>query len=207
MGSMPYHHGDLRDAILTAAAAAVDRGGPSSLSLRALAREVGVTHTAPRHHFGDKRGVLTALAAQGYRQLAERILDANRAGNFLEAGVAYVEFALQQPAHFQVMFRPDLVDGEDADLRAALDDLYAALSAGVRAFAPSLGGAAGTVGSAGSGATSTRPPHDPGRSLALAAWSLAHGFATLAHSGNFPHDPGQDVSDLARDTLRHLSST
>lgn len=185
---MAYHHGDLREAILAAAAAAIARDGVASLSLRALARDVGVTHTAPRHHFGDKRGVLTALAARGYRRLAARVRTANEQGSFLDAGVAYVEFALADPASFQVMFRPDLVDQEDRELRTALDELYDALTSGVRAF-----GEGREAGASGADV----------RSVAAAAWSMAHGFATLALSGNF--GPDADLTNLARQTLRHLS--
>ncbi len=188
---MPYHHGDLRNAILRAAADAIEREGPGGLSLRALARAVGVSHTAPRHHLGDKRGVLTALASQGYRSLTEDITAANETG-LLEAGVAYVRFADQHPGHFAVMFRPDLVDQTDAELGHAISSLEAALRSGVRAPA----GARGP--SKGEGDVS-------GASLARAAWSIAHGFATLARNGNFPQASGENLTDLARDTLRHLA--
>ena len=59
----PYHHGDLRQAVLTAAVAVLDESGPTQLSLRDLARRAGVSHAAPAHHFGDKAGLLTAIAA------------------------------------------------------------------------------------------------------------------------------------------------
>ncbi|SIM02784.1 Putative TetR-family transcriptional regulator [Mycobacteroides abscessus subsp. abscessus] len=62
---MAYHHGDLRAAILTSAADMVARRGATELSLRELAREAGVSHAAPAHHFGDRRGLFTALAADG----------------------------------------------------------------------------------------------------------------------------------------------
>lgn len=185
---MAYHHGDLREAILAAAAESIARDGVASLSLRALARDVGVTHTAPRHHFGDKRGVLTALAARAYRRLAARVRTANEQGDFLDAGVAYVEFALADPASFQVMFRPDLVDQEDQELRTALEELYGALTSGARAFGETPG---------------TGETHEDIPSVAAAGWSMAHGFATLALSGNFGLDV--DLSGLARQTLRHLS--
>lgn len=193
MPAMAYHHGDLREAVLAAAASAIERGGVSSLSLRALARDVGVTHTAPRHHFGDKRGVVTALAAQGYRLLAGDVRTAGERGSLLDSGVAYTEFSRTHPAHFAVMFRPDLVDGDDADLGAATQDLYAALATAVRAFTGRGGGPAVEPGS----------PEE--RSVALAAWSMAHGFATLARSGNFPLESGQREVDLARATLGHLA--
>ena len=66
----PYHHGDLRRALLDAALAEIAEGGPGQVSLRELARPVGVSHAAPRHHFGDKRGLLTAVAVEGFELLA-----------------------------------------------------------------------------------------------------------------------------------------
>ena len=80
-----YHHGDLRRTLLVAAAAAIDESGPAALSLRDLARRAGVSHAAPAHHFTDKAGLLTALAAEGFDLLAAA-LNATRAetGSFLE---------------------------------------------------------------------------------------------------------------------------
>src|SRR5213080_824442 len=66
----PYHHGDLRRALMRAALDAIVEGGPANLSLRDLARRAGVSHAAPAHHFGDKAGLLTSIAAEGYRRLA-----------------------------------------------------------------------------------------------------------------------------------------
>ena len=66
----PYHHGDLRRALLDEAVASLRESGTAALSLRDLARRAGVSHAAPAHHFGDKRGLLTAVAAEGYRRLA-----------------------------------------------------------------------------------------------------------------------------------------
>jgi AcrR family transcriptional regulator len=71
----PYHHGDLRRAVLDAAVAAIAESGPAALSLRDLARRAEVSHAAPAHHFGDKAGVLTALAAEGYALLADALLE------------------------------------------------------------------------------------------------------------------------------------
>lgn len=183
----PYHHGDLRQAILAAAAAAVARDGVAALSLRSLAQQVGVSHTAPRHHFGDKRGVVTALAAEGYDGLAAALAPAAAAGSLLEAGLAYVGWVLDHPAHYQVMFRPDLVDGDDAGHAAAIDALRRALVASL----PGDGGG-------------ERIPV-----LGLAAWSIVHGFVTLSLAGSLPV-PAQDregTLELARATLARLDTT
>lgn len=191
---MTYHHGDLRPTVLAAAAEAIARDGVAALSLRSLAREVGVTHTAPRHHFGDKRGVLTALAAQGYRLLAEEVSAGVQQGGLLEAGVAYVEFAQSRPGHFAVMFQPDLVSDDDPELVTERDGLYAALQGGLAAFLQLRAGSAG--GEDG------QPADD---SLGLAAWSMAHGFATLAKAGALRPGPGESLADTTRRTLRHLA--
>lgn len=167
---MAYHHGSLREDLLTAAARAVAEHGPAQLSLRRLARDLGVTHTAPRHHFKDKRGVVTALAAQGYRLLAGRLAGAD--DDFLAAGTAYVRFALDHPGHFAVMFRPDLVDEQDPDLIAARGRARQALVAGAT-------GHAAETGRELSPATGMALP-----SYALLAWAAAHGLASLALSGS-----------------------
>lgn len=196
---MSYHHGDLRGAVLAAAARAVERDGPGSVNLRALAREVGVTHTAPRHHFGDKRGVLTALAAQGYDLLTWQLQEAAGAGTFLDLGVAYVAFALERPAHFQVLFRPDLVDTDDAELTRALAGLSAVLAEGSARFrgtvSPPTRTAGPPMGSAG----------DVPSPTALAAWGMAHGLGTLALAGALGPQQAGDLLGRVRAALRHLS--
>src|SRR5918998_5321656 len=138
----PYHHGDLRQAILTAAVAALAESGPAQLSLRDLARRAGVSHAAPAHHFGDKAGLLTAIAAEGYNLLADTLTAAQRrTADFLEVGVAYVRFAVDQRAHFEVMFRPDLYRPDDPEVTAARQRSADALSGGVGSVAAARRGA------------------------------------------------------------------
>jgi AcrR family transcriptional regulator len=178
-----YHHGNLRDAILVAAASVIAREGVSALSLRAIATGLGVSHTAFRRHFGDREGVLNALAVQGHRWLAEE-LRAAQAGEFLDVGVAYVRFAVTHPGHFTVMFRPDLLDNHDPELAAARAEAFAPLSAGVSTF---------------------NPP-DP-VAAQVAGWGLVHGIATLALTGNLAgaFDASEkDVEALARGALALL---
>jgi AcrR family transcriptional regulator len=98
------------------------------LSLRDVARRAGVSHAAPAHHFGDKAGVLTALAAQGYALLADE-LEA-QPGDFVEAGVAYVRFAVSHRAHFEVMFRADAYHADDPSVVAARERAGEVLCAG-----------------------------------------------------------------------------
>ncbi|MFE6700156.1 TetR/AcrR family transcriptional regulator [Streptomyces sp. NPDC057718] len=157
-----YHHGDLRRAILTAALDVIATEGPAALSLRDLARRAGVSHAAPAHHFKDRTGLLTAVAAEGYALFADALAGAP---DLRERGVAYVRFAATHPAHFQVMFQPDLHRADDPDLLAARARATEALRAGVADLPPGGRGA-------------------DDRLAGVAAWSLAHGFATLLLSGN-----------------------
>jgi AcrR family transcriptional regulator len=176
----PYHHGDLRRAVLDAAVAAIPEAGPAGLSLRDLARRAGVSHAAPAHHFGDKAGLLTAVAVEGFDLLAQALTDAQqRTGDFLELGVAYVRFAVDHRAHFEVMFRPDLHHPDDPDLEAAQQRAGAALYGGAGAIPPGQRG--------------------PDVRLAgVAAWSLVHGFASLWLTGSLPADLGEDPEVAAR---------
>lgn len=161
---MTYHHGDLREALLAAAEARIRVSGPASVSLRGLARDLGVSHAAPAHHFGTLRGLFTALAAEGHHRMGQAMQQAQQAGGFAEVGVAYVAFALDHPAHFGVMFTPELLDLDDPHLAAARAVTLGQLGAGAR-----------EVGSAASGGAEV---------AALAAWSLVHGLATLHLSGS-----------------------
>lgn len=185
----PYHHGNLRQAVLAAAVDAITEVGPAGVSLRDLARRAGVSHAAPAHHFGDKAGLLTALAAEGYGLLADTLDAAHqRTQDFLEVGVAYVRFAVERRAHFEVMFRPDLYHSDDPEVLAARERASEALSGGIDTL-PS--------GRAGPDA----------RIAGIAAWSLVHGFATLWLNGALPPDLGDDPKTVARSVAAVLFRT
>lgn len=176
-----YHHGDLPRALLDAALAAIANAGPAALSLRALARQVGVSHAALAHHFADKAGLLTAIAAEGYSLLGAALRDAEeRAGSYLEMGVAYVRFAVTHRAHFAVMFRPELYDS-DAPAVAEARAVTANLLYGPVAQLAEIPLQAG-----------------------VAAWSLVHGLATLYLNGNLPSELGDDPEQIARACAAYL---
>lgn len=104
----PYHHGDLRRALLKAAVTILEREGPSALSLRAVAREAGVSPAAPYHHFKDKSELLDAVGMEGFNRLKTALVEAFAQASKDEMrsalGVAYVEFSQANPALYRVMW-------------------------------------------------------------------------------------------------------
>src|SRR5688572_15237261 len=110
-----YHHGDLRRALLDAALEILEEGGSSALTLREVARRAGVSHAAPYRHFADKAALLSAVAEEGFRVVYEEMISRSAmcvdpVEKLNQVGVAYVLFAVEHPAHFRVMFGPDVVD-------------------------------------------------------------------------------------------------
>ncbi|KUO18946.1 TetR/AcrR family transcriptional regulator [Streptomyces dysideae] len=182
----PYHHGDLRRAVLTAALDVIAVDGPAALSLRDLARRAGVSHAAPAHHFKDRTGLLTAIAAEGFGLLAATLADAS---DLKDAGVRYVRFAREHPAHFQVMFTPQLLRADDLELATARALAADALRTAVSAVRPDdLGIDARLAG--------------------VAAWSLAHGFATLLLGHNLDGPVGdKDPEEVFRTLAAMLFRT
>ncbi len=181
----PYHHGDLRRALIQAAVRVIEQDGLATLSLRDLARRVGVSHAAPVHHFGDKAGLLTAVAAEGFLTLAHDLEHTYAdTGSFLEVGVAYVHFATRHRAYFEVMFRPELYHGDHPALDQARRRAREVLYGPVEELPGGVGG-------------------DP-RQAGLAAWALVHGLATLLLSGNLPAEA--DPEKLARSVAGYLFS-
>lgn len=178
--TVTYHHGDLRRTLLAETASAIAEDGVAKLSMRALAKRAGVSNAAPTYHFGDKSGLLTALAAEGYDRLAEAMSGVDEGGGLVDRGVAYVEFALACPSHFTVMFQPRLLHDDDAELTAARQRAWAALSVGVAT-------------------TRSGPDSDFG----VAAWSLVHGYATLVLSGAVAPE---DALRQARIVAGHLAN-
>lgn len=162
-----YHHGNLRQELLDAAVQVITERGVPAVTLRGLAAASGVSHAAPAHHFGDKAGLLTALATDGFERLGDALAAAG--DDFLESGLAYVRFAFDHPAHFEVMFQPALYHADDAALVAARARSSELLGASSRAAAP--------------GASAPRR-----RDVALAGWCLVHGFASLVRSGAITPD-------------------
>lgn len=163
---------DLRSRVLAAAVDLVNEGGLASLSLREVARRAGVSHQAPYHHFADREAILAALAEEGFRVLGARLDDARTRGGtgaekLARCGEVYVAFARQYPAHFRVMFRPDVVR----------PDRFPSVEAcGLSAFQvlPDIIGACIADG---------LPPDPDPESLIVMGWALVHGLACLLLDG------------------------
>lgn len=162
----PYHHGNLREALIEAALEILERDG-EDLTLRAAAKLAGVSHTAPYNHFADKEALLAATAVQGFEKLtaaveAARLTAGSDMGDQLVATAhAYVFFAAEQPALFRLMFGPRKANAEDVRTAG-----LAAFNALVEVMRDGM--AAGTFRDG-----------DP-RAAAFAAWSLVHGMSQLA---------------------------
>ena len=170
----PYHHGDLRPALLKAAVETIEEVGPAAMSMREVARRAGVTHPAATYHFGDKEGLLTAVAVEGYRLLGEYLRTTYESTrSFLEVGVAYVRFAVTHRAYFEVMYRPEHLARNDEALVKAKSTTAHLL---YRSAKPDTRQLAGGV----------------------AAWAIVHGIATLWLNGNLPAQLGDDPEEITR---------
>ncbi|MFD1938677.1 TetR/AcrR family transcriptional regulator [Nonomuraea mangrovi] len=176
-----YHHGNLRGAIIAAALQAIGESGPAGWSLRELARRAGVSHAAPAHHFGDKTGLLTAVAAEGFELFADSLEHA--AGDVLAVGVAYVRFAIDHRPYFEVMFRPELYRADDPGMRSPRERAAHVLATSAHRLSPSSA---------------------QDRLTTIAAWSLAHGFASLWLSGSLPESAQGDPEAIARSLVQFV---
>ena len=177
-----YHHGDLRVALIATGLKKLEESSAESLSLREIAREIGVSATAIYRHFPDKDSLLSALAAEGLAQLAREQKAAGKAGGkegFAEMGRAYVRFAIRNPALFRLIYSslPSAADPANASpentpgllLRQSITEL------------------------AGPGATDAQY-----RAALLRAWSLVHGLAMLILSGQIAR---KDIDQLINEVV------
>lgn len=168
-----YHHGDLKNALVAAGMEILETEGLEGLSLRAIAARVGVSHAAPRNHFGTLKGLLTAIAAEGFRRHAAIMREglaegAPRAERLRAAMQGYVRFAAEHPALFALMFSPLHCAHDDPALTAAASESYGTL----REISAGLDW---DKGEGPQGAQRTE----------WMLWSLVHGYATLAGAGMF----------------------
>ncbi|MFD4510855.1 TetR/AcrR family transcriptional regulator [Streptomyces sp. NPDC058457] len=178
-----YHHGDLRAACLRAARELLEEDGSGALSLRAVARRAGVSPTAPYRHYADRDALVSAVAAEGYRELAGSLAAAHPApstpDDLVDVAVAYVRFALDHPALFRAMFAEPCDPGSAERVEAA-----AVLSAYVdtlvlKAF-----------------------PGGNRDGLPTAVWALVHGLAFLHLDGKLDASSPEKVAGQVGTAVR-----
>jgi AcrR family transcriptional regulator len=181
----PYHHGDLPAACVRAAMDLLEEGGETALSLRAVARRVGVSPAAPYRHYTDREALVSAVAAVGYRELAERLAAAHPSPSTPEqlAGVAiaYVQFALERPALFRIMF------GEPCDPN---NEERAAATAAVSRYVREI--------------VERSFPQADAEALATAIWALVHGLAFLHLDGKLYASTPSAVVDRVTGAIQAL---
>jgi AcrR family transcriptional regulator len=172
-----YHHGNLRPALIAAARNMLDTDGPGAVSLREAARRIGVSATATYRHFADKDHLLAVVAAEGYREFAERLRQAHAGSEgFSGVGMAYIEFALEHPGLFRLMFGPLRRDLKRyPELAEASDEAFAMLQKSAAHFDGGRGEDVETV--------------------AYAAWSFSHGLARLVLDEVIPRERARQICD------------
>lgn len=182
-----YHHGDLRRAILDAAEEQLAETGVSGFSLRRIAARVGVSHTAPAHHFGDLRGLTNALAARGFKRLlaameVRRAVAETPYDRLIGAGLGYLDFALEHRALFRLIYEVKLDERASAELGQAAMAALMHLAEAVAAYRGA-----------------TRPGSPPDMEEVLTCWSRAHGLAGLVLAGYIHLPKGEGPA--ARDAM------
>ncbi len=185
-----YHHGDLRAALLAEAAAMIAEGGAASVTMRALGQRLGVSRAALYRHFADKTALLVAVAAAGFNRLSDRLQtpDAGTPRSSVERlrrmGEEYVRFALDNPAHYRLMYGKEALTREDQpELREAANALFEQFVGVIQAHQRS-------------GAIKRQDP----RAQAYVAWSAVHGLASLWIEGQIL--ASDDIDGLIRQTTR-----
>ena len=176
-GQRPFHHGNLRQALLDESLVLLDWYGPDAVTIRAVARAAKVSHAAPVNHFKDRKALLTSLATTLFKELDASIAEtaeqaddtpAERAKAFADGLIAY---GLKYPNRYRLLWRQDLVDHRNEELETVMDAIYDRLIGEIDRSHPAA-------------------PFDHD-TVAVALWSIAHGYVSLRIDGNF--EPRQDT--------------
>jgi AcrR family transcriptional regulator len=167
----PYHHGDLRSALIRTGVQLLRSEGPDALTLRGVARAAGVSQAAPYRHFTDRRALVAAVAEESFRRLQAAMLEAVQSApgtqGFKAVAIAYVRFAHENPAEYRIMFGPELGNQDDLpDLQVTSRGVLEFVAHGVRELQ-----AAGAVVEGDAGM------------MAAALWSMLHGLVMLSLDG------------------------
>jgi len=172
-----YHHGDLKNALIKAGTEILAKKGVGGLSLRKVAQKAGVSHAAPYAHFADKQALIAAISTEGFRQLYEQVITVTElyaddpARQLLEAAWTYVQFAMNDPDQFKIMFSsalekekeyPDFVEMSQQNFRQVVAIVASCQEERVLASGP-------------------------GELTAVTVWGAVHGLIALLLEGQIPH--------------------
>ncbi|MGC2652047.1 MAG: WHG domain-containing protein [Mycobacterium sp.] len=173
----PAARDGVRAALLAAARAELVEHGTAAISLRAVARRAGVSHAAPKYHFRDRAGLLTAIATEGFLALSRALARADEPDTrrqLAALGAAYIDFGLANPALFELMFAPDHLHASDPELVVAQQQAIGQLTSTVQRL---------------TGASDDTP------TLALMSWALVHGLVALTRHGALQAAVGAGEAD------------
>jgi AcrR family transcriptional regulator len=197
-----YHHGDLRQALIEAAEALIVEKGVAGFTLRECARRAGVSPSAPSHHFGHVAGLLSAVAALGFKDLSEAMEHAQEQARghardeFQAIGEAYITVAMMNPSRFRITFGQMPLDWTNPELLHEAERAFGILERHVRTIR---------------GDSSAGDPAPDTQAATVAAWSIVHGFSTLLLDGRLKRftgdvDPSERIKILAQKMLKMLIS-
>ncbi len=176
-GNSSYHHGDLKQALLKACLVWVEKKGTESLSLRALAQQLGVSHAACYRHFQDKNDLLQSLAEEGFRLFHQYLENAltlkgrSAEERFIEQGLQYIRFAKEHPEHFQLMWSADIQRKKAEGVKKESQRAFQALLTATEEW------------------KAEKNLKFDSMEIALQAWIQVHGTATLLLSNQFQENP------------------
>lgn len=185
-----YHHGDLKKALLAACLKWIEKKGKESLSLRALAQQIGVSHAASYRHFQDKNDLLQALAEEGFRIFHEYLEKALKLKNktaeerFIEQGLQYIRFAKSHQEHFQLMWSAEIQRNKSEGVKTEAQRGFQALLTATEEWKQEIGLVFDSL------------------EIALQAWIQVHGTATLLLSNQFQENPLDD--EFVRRNLKRM---